>query len=481
MQPGSLPRRRGVLLRGRPPNRLDPTSSAAARFGVQLRGLRLAAGLRVRDLARLLGFSPTRVSEVENGKGRLSREFVEACERHLPADGALFTLFELVVREEAAERHAKLARRRRARDAERPAKPPVQLWTPEAGRASASSSSTPVSPEVVTRNRRQALRTGVTVAGAVLSGKLLELFGTEPLAMTRALRTATVDAEELDYHEATVAGYLVDYEESGPVLLFAPVLERFHAVRQLVEDGQPIAYQRRLCRVGAELATLVGIFAYEDQARSRAWFHTAQRAAQEAGDNILEAWAVVKESLIPTYGGDPKEALALLGRAASLTGRSSSVVTAMVAASQARAHAILNDELAALKAMERADRALDHAPADERRLFAFSDAQLAFYRTTCHVRLRRPDAEQAGSQALELYGASPHYMDPTLVRFDLASWHLQRGEVEGACQVGYQALAIPAEHQTGPVVQRGHDLLARLESYQANPAARDLAEQLACL
>jgi transcriptional regulator with XRE-family HTH domain len=479
MQPGSLPHRRGT--RGRPPNRLDPTGSAAARFGVELRQLRLATGLRVRDLAELLGFSPTRVSEVENGKGKLSGQFVAACEHHLPAGGALLTLFELVVQEEAAARHAKLARRRQAQDLGRPAARPVQLGAPEAGRAAVPSSPKPASPGVVTRNRRQALRTGATVAGAVLSGKLLELFGSEPLAMSRALRTATVDAEELDYHEATAAGYLVDYEQSGPVLLFAPVLERFHAVRQLVQDGQPIAYQRRLCRVGAELATLVGIFAYEDQARSRAWFHTAQRAAREAEDHVLEAWAVVKESLIPTYGGDPKETLELLGRAASLTGRSSSVVTAMVAASQARAHAILQDDLAALRAMERAERALDHAPADERRLFAFSDAQLAFYRTTCHVRLERPDASQAASQALTLYGASPHYMDPTLVRFDLASWHLQRREVDGACQVGHQALAIPAEHRTGPVVQRGHDLLAGLQPYQANPAARDLAEQLACL
>jgi transcriptional regulator with XRE-family HTH domain len=481
MQPGSLPRRRGVLPRGRPPNRLDPTSSAAARFGVELRELRLNAGLRVKDLARLLGFSATRVSEVENGKGKLSHQFVAACEHALPADGALFTLFELVVQEEAAERHAKLARRRGAHNTERPAKPPVQLRTPEAGQESAPSSSTPTSPGVVTRDRRQALRTGATVAGAVLSGKLLELFGTEPLAMTRALRTATVDDEELDYHEATAAGYMIDYEASGPLLLFAPVLERFHAVRQLVEDGQPIAYQRRLCRVGAELATLVGIFAYEDQARSRAWFHTAQRAAREAEDDTLEAWAVVKESLIPTYGGDPKEALALLSRAADLAGRSGSVVTAMVAASQARAHAILKDETTALKAVERAERALDHATADDRRLFAFSDAQLAFYRTTCHVRLERPDANQAALQALDLYGVSPHYMDPTLVRFDLATWYLQRREVDGACQFGTQALAIPTEHRTGPVVQRGHDLLRKLEPYQANPAVRDLAEQLACL
>jgi hypothetical protein len=72
-------------------------------------------------------------------------------------------------------------------------------------------------------------------------------------------------------------------------------------------------------------------------------------------------------------------------------------------------------------------------------------------------------------------------MDPTLVRFDLASWYLERREVDGACQLGHQALEIPAEHRTGPVVQRGHDLLAKLEPYQANPAVRDLAEQLTCL
>jgi transcriptional regulator with XRE-family HTH domain len=162
MDSGSLPHRRGA--RGRPPNQLDPTSSAAARFGVQLRGLRLAAALRVKDLAGLLGFSPTRVSEVENGKGRLSRQFVEACERHLPAGGVLFTLFEVVLQEEAAERHAKLARRRGARDAGPPAKPPVQLRTPEAGRESAPSLSTPLSAEVVTRNRRQALRAGASIA-----------------------------------------------------------------------------------------------------------------------------------------------------------------------------------------------------------------------------------------------------------------------------------------------------------------------------
>jgi transcriptional regulator with XRE-family HTH domain len=482
MQPDPSPRHQAALPRGRPPNQLDPSSSAAARFGAELRALRLGAGLTIKALAELIGFSTTRISEVENGKGKLSRGFVEACERVLPAEDALLTLFEVVIDEEAAERHAKLAARRGGPTAERSSAPAVQS-SQEVGAGQVLGSLAPilVHREVGTSNRREVLRVGGKLAGAVLSGKLLELLGTEPLAMTRALRTATVDATELDYHEATVARYMIEYEASGPLLLLAPVLELFQGVRHLVEDRQPIAYQRRLCRVGAKLATLLGIFAYEDQARSRAWFHTAQRAAQEADDNVLGAWALVKESLLPTYGGNPQEALALLGEGADLAGRSPSVVTAMVAASEARAHAIGRDEAAALAALERAERALDRAAPGERRLFAFSDAQLAFYRTSCHVRLDRSDADQAAAHALELYRASPHYMDPTLVRFDLATWYVQRGEVEEACRVGHEALVvIPAAHRTGPVVQRAQELLDGLEPYQANPAVRDFAEQLAC-
>jgi DNA-binding XRE family transcriptional regulator len=94
MQADSSPRHQAALLRGRPPNQLDPSSSAAARFGAELRALRLDAGLTITALAKLIGFSTTRISEVENGKGKLSREFVEACERVLPAEDALRTLFE---------------------------------------------------------------------------------------------------------------------------------------------------------------------------------------------------------------------------------------------------------------------------------------------------------------------------------------------------------------------------------------------------
>jgi tetratricopeptide (TPR) repeat protein len=316
----------------------------------------------------------------------------------------------------------------------------------------------------------------------VLSGKLLEMMGTEPLAMTRALRTSTVDGEELDYYETTTARFMVNYERSGPVALLAPALEHFQAVRRLVEQHQPITCQRRLCRVGAQLAGLLGIFAYENEPRARSWFHASQRAAEEAGDGELWAWALANESLIPAYGGNPQEALDLLRKSRRVLGRRPSVVAAIVMARTARAEASLGQAHACDEAMDRAEWILARTTPEAQEQFAFADPQLAFYRTTCHLRLGQADETQAnGQRALRLYEATPHYMDPTLVRFELASSYVQQREVEEACRIGREALALPAEHRTGPVVQRGHELRGALEPYREQPPVRDFDELLACL
>jgi transcriptional regulator with XRE-family HTH domain len=480
MQEDDAVRHHGGPSRGRPPNQLDPASSASASFGTELRELRLGQGLTIRSFAKLIGFSPTRVSEVENGRGRLSREFVEVCERALPAGGALLTLFELAVQEEAAERHAKLAARRAGPNPQGASAFPIP-WRVASGAAQASGGATPPHGEAVT-DRRQLLRAGSMVAGVMLSGRLLEMLGTEPLAMTRALRTSTVDREELEYHEQTAARFMVDYEQSGPVALLVPALDHFHAVRRLVEQRQPASYQRRLCRVGAQLASLLGIFAYESEPRARSWFHASQRAAQEAGDGELWAWALANESLLPGYGGNPQEALDLLRKAQRVLGRRPTVVAAMVMARTARAEATLGHAYACEAAMVQAERILGQTSPEAREQFSFADPQLAFYRTSCHLRLGQPGETQAsGQRALALYEATPHYMDPTLVRFELASSYVQQREIEEACRVGSQALALPVEHRTGPVVQRGHELRRALEPYRTLPAVRDFDELLACL
>jgi hypothetical protein len=51
----------------------------------------------------------------------------------------------------------------------------------------------------------------------------------------------------------------------------------------------------------------------------------------------------------------------------------------------------------------------------------------------------------------------------------LATTHVQQRDVEQACAVGEQALAIPSELRIGPIDQRAHDLMRELGALALHP------------
>ena len=104
--------------RGRPPKPLDPNASSAARLGAEIRSRRLERGLTLEALARLIGFTPQHISEVERAKASVSSPFLAACDRALEADGSLLELLPAVVYERAVERHDRSVARRRSKSSE---------------------------------------------------------------------------------------------------------------------------------------------------------------------------------------------------------------------------------------------------------------------------------------------------------------------------------------------------------------------------
>jgi hypothetical protein len=172
----------------------------------------------------------------------------------------------------------------------------------------------------------------------------------------------------------------------------------------------------------------------------------------------------------------------LLDRAAGLIGQSTSVVAAVVAARCARAHALVKDETAMRQALDKARGLLAESSGEERELFAFHEAQLSFYAGSCWLLLdRHRQAELESLRALALYRGTPHYMDPTLVRFNLALAYLRQNELDRVERAGHDALGIRAEHQTGPVVQRGRQLLRAIGRRRSEPVLSELVDRLARL
>jgi transcriptional regulator with XRE-family HTH domain len=100
--------------RGRPPGRLEPSASAAARLGAELRGLRSAHDLTLAGLSGRVGYSAQYISQVEHGRTTASEAFVRACDVELGADGALMRVLPAVILEQAQHRSARVAARRGA-------------------------------------------------------------------------------------------------------------------------------------------------------------------------------------------------------------------------------------------------------------------------------------------------------------------------------------------------------------------------------
>ena len=74
-----------------PLKELDPTASPTARFGAELRNYRLAANLTQSQLADRIGYSKSRIGNVERGDENPTRELIELCEKALGLEGALLT------------------------------------------------------------------------------------------------------------------------------------------------------------------------------------------------------------------------------------------------------------------------------------------------------------------------------------------------------------------------------------------------------
>ncbi|GAA4506967.1 MULTISPECIES: helix-turn-helix domain-containing protein [Nonomuraea] len=73
------------------PKELDPTAGPTARFGAELRKYRYSAKLTQAQLAERIGYSKSRIGNVERGDENPTRELIELCEKALGLDGALLT------------------------------------------------------------------------------------------------------------------------------------------------------------------------------------------------------------------------------------------------------------------------------------------------------------------------------------------------------------------------------------------------------
>ncbi|GAA3927298.1 hypothetical protein GCM10023085_05680 [Actinomadura viridis] len=342
--------------------------------------------------------------------------------------------------------------------------------------------------DIVLRRTLLQLLAGVGVAP---DGQFLGAVDGLRRKMDDTLVSATVSPTMLDQWEETTHGYGRQYQATPSLRMLCDVLLDFSEVRRMVDQRQPVELQERLCRLAAQLSALSGLIMINlgDHRLARSFFRTARTAADETGDRRLRAWVTVRESLVPMYYGDPREALHLARKAQDLAGRSPSVAAAMAPAVEARALGLLamrgrgDAAPSARRALVRGRAVFDQLSAEQTGdlVFGFTARQMAFYEGDTFTNLGdHRHGDEALSRALTLYAPTDR-VDRTLVRLDRAICQLHAGNADAALQAGQDAiLDLPSEHRSDILVHRARQIGAAVNAKHGHSRAlSDFYEALA--
>jgi tetratricopeptide (TPR) repeat protein len=299
--------------------------------------------------------------------------------------------------------------------------------------------------------------------------------------MDETLVLATVSAPMLDQWEETTTSLGRQYTTTAPLRLLCDVLLELSSVRTAMSSRQPTDLAERLCRLAAQLSGLSGMILINlgDHRLARSFFRTGRTAADETGDRALRAWICARESLIPLYFGDAREALVLARKSRDLAGSTPCPAQAMAPIVEARALAMMSvtdrkrevvDQ--AKRALARARNAFTHMRDEDRENFAFgyTEKQLCFYQGDVLTKLGETiEAEVILNQALAKY--EDHIVDQTLIRFDQAHCKLLDGDVDEAVALGTKALKLVGEeYMTDFIVRPALVLEQAILARDANPA-----------
>ncbi|MFF2189759.1 hypothetical protein [Streptomyces sp. NPDC058155] len=319
--------------------------------------------------------------------------------------------------------------------------------------------------------------------GALAAG--LAGTGLAALTFTRTDIDAALAADhthpDLGYWESTAERYGYGYHGQAPSAVLSSLLEDVEEMKPLLFQAQTDRSRNQLCHVTGQMAGMVAIVLHDlgEHREAHRWFATAGRAAKQSGDQLLHAWVLGREAMVPLNYGAPAAAAKLADEARHIAGDRPSAAAALAAAVASRAYAIggyRDKALVAVADVERlAGRLTSQQHADTWFGYPMQKHHVHMSQALTHLgETRRAYTTQAA--ALELSRA-PSLMTRALIAIDEASCRLHDGDRAQAAHITAQAYgALPASYRNGLTRTRALALFQRLPS--DTPQRVDLADLL---
>lgn len=305
------------------------------------------------------------------------------------------------------------------------------------------------------------------LTGTAITASMLSWLTADPAAAGQISSARRLGEDAVAHIERRVADLRRADDVDGGGQLLTEAGASLALVTGLLRDrSYTDAHGRRLYAAAADLARQRGWAAFDVHGVcDDGAYQTALRAAHAAGDdalgaNVLAFWAV---SAYNTGRASEADTIADTA-AASVRGRSTAQVEAMILNRRGRARAHVGDSRCWAD-FDRAENLLGAGDADQSPAWAywFDRTEILGARASTHLDLGQPvRAEAAFAEADALFPASCHRTH-ALYLARMADAQVRQGDIEHACHTGHRAL----------------DLAETISSQRACEPLRGLTDKLA--
>ena len=344
---------------------------------------------------------------------------------------------------------------------------------------------------VVDAEADEAAAAGVPLGGGMNRRTFIAIgglgtLGTAAVTVSGLVHLSSANPRVLDYLEREAERLPADFWAGPAAPHFARVDGAYELADSMLGELPRLRDQVRLHRVTARLAVLR---AHTEAFGNRldqvvAWHRLAVDRAVEAEDTGLALWALASLAEMRAHtGAAPQEVLTIAAEARHLSGGHPGAASAMLAATEARAHARLGDRAALMESLRLAEAELDRAAPGDRvpSVLGFTDAKRMRHAAAAWVLAGEPlQAECEARQAIALY-APWHWTDLAAVRLNLATALADQGRPDEACAVAREVLqgcSVHPDFRAGWVVHAVSEFDHHVERYQGMPAVQEFRDLL---
>ncbi|MDN3351699.1 helix-turn-helix domain-containing protein [Actinomadura sp. DC4] len=410
-------------------------------FGIELRRIRMEAGLSLAELGDRLHYSKGHLSKIETGRKSPSVELARRCDAELDARGALISLI--------AEKPSEVL--------------PSEGTTDEDGVWLMNLSSMDTSWFRPVDRRDALAMTASSPAGFALSTQGLSATAKEPTAL-EVFRSLFDQFRNLG-------------QTASPGVVLPPVIAQTHVLRSLAARA-PTGVRDELLVLAARFAEYAGWMAQESGDDAGALWWTAQAVAMaEAGqDRDLAVYALIRRALVTLYRDDATQTIEL-AREAQVRPGVPRRIRGLAAQREAQGHALGGDYDACLRSLDRARELLSSAE-DAPGVSALGPTNLtdpvSMVTGWCLYELGRPkeaspilDAEVARIQPQALRSRARYGVRQALA-------HAAAGEVDHACELTGELLSITDVVSSATIATDLRRLARVLSRWHQHPPVREL-------